>query len=1289
MHLKLNYKKLTSPLVLTILFISFFSTPLSNLIHLTYGAPGEWWNTNWTYRKQITLNKTQIAGTLENFPVLIDITDSNLATNAQPDGDDIVFIDFDTNTKLPHEIEYYDNNTGHLIAWVNVPYVSSTTYTVLYMYYGNPTCTNQENPPAVWDTSHKLVLHLSEKSGTHNDSSTNNNNGTPYGGVTQDATGKIDGADTFDGLNDYIEVPHSNSITGFTSAFTASFWIKLEDLTRRQAILNKYDMSGNQRGWFIEYRPYGTQIRFPSFFASADGVNYRDWYAAFTPTAGEWYYVTVVWQSNTLPRFYINGQQVSTMKTGTIPQIYNNPSAPLHIARSTYADTRYLKGSLDEIHILNTAQSANWILTSYNNQRNPSTFCSLGPEETYTGAPTISNENPPNGATDVYTNPELSIVASDMDGDPLTIIFQTNTTGIWQEIKRYTNVPSGTYTVIPSTMNQLGTKYYWSVAVTDGTNWVNKTYSFTTTTTILSPKWTTNGVPRVSTGVVIADVTGDSKEEIIHAGVGGVAVLDGTTGNIIWSKAISGVTVSAQCEVTDLNNDDIPEIIVPIENPAGLQVLFGNGSTYWTITNLNGWLTADPVIADIDGTGYPTIFISTMWTTPSANNGKLYSISYDGKILREAWSWHPCAGGLSIADADCDGEFELYLGDRHSGYSDGGFGRGLRSLWASNLTVRWEHPEMLCSSHRPILADVNKDGILDVIIGHHRGGLAVFDSRDGSIIRQTLNQPNNFPIHYQPSVYDIDGDGNLEILMHDGEHTTTTNDIVIWDLVQWKEDARTYVGEGKYGPQVADVTGDGKPEILFTTNTALYVFDKSLNILARITGLASRLMYPVVQDIDCDGYNEVVVASEAGVIYAYDTPARTPTPRPRTEVRFYSERRCGAQEYVPPPGSQQPIISDLSPADGATDVPISISQLSFTLTDFQKDKMNYTVTTSPNIGAGSGINVGNGRYSITVGNLEYATTYTWRISVTDGKHWTNATYTFTTQAIPPWYDTHWQYRKTITIDPSKVSSDQTNFPVVIDLTDSDLIGKTQPDGGDILFTDANNIKLNHEIESYDPATGHLIAWVNVPYVSSTTYTVLYMYYGNPTCTNQENPPAVWNTSHKLVLHLSETHECRFWGMIATETLPREVVINHLITAPYSLKALSTSNKDGWGIAYYTGTDPTVLRGPLPAYQDSNYDLAVYQMADSGAWIGVAHIRARSSGAIPEGGNPHPFMRYKNGKWWAFGHNGNLNKDNLKKLIGPEYLAANPPTVGTSWDDPDVVDSDLYMLYVLKCIEFNG
>ncbi|MEM4704289.1 MAG: class II glutamine amidotransferase [Candidatus Bathyarchaeia archaeon] len=177
-----------------------------------------------------------------------------------------------------------------------------------------------------------------------------------------------------------------------------------------------------------------------------------------------------------------------------------------------------------------------------------------------------------------------------------------------------------------------------------------------------------------------------------------------------------------------------------------------------------------------------------------------------------------------------------------------------------------------------------------------------------------------------------------------------------------------------------------------------------------------------------------------------------------------------------------------------------------------------------------------------------------------------------------------------------------------------------------------------------------------------------------------------NLPAKSSLTLEESHQCRLWGMTASP-LPENVVLDHLVNLPYSLKNLGAYNPNGWGLAFYNDTEPTVSRGKLSANVDPAFTACAEQMAHSNAHVGVGHVRLATSGAtdIP---NPHPFIRYKGGKWWAFGHNGGLNKSVLMSLVGEEYLAANPPTVGDNWTDPKVVDSDLYMLYVLKCIEEN-
>ncbi|MBU1940136.1 MAG: DUF2341 domain-containing protein, partial [Candidatus Thermoplasmatota archaeon] len=137
-----------------------------------------WWNTNWSYRKSITIDSTKVFGEspLLNFPVLIDITDDNLSSKAQSGGDDIIFTDY-YGLKLHHEIEYYNNDTGHLIAWVNVTSLSNIINTTLYLYYGNPVCGSQENPGGVWNSNYVMVQHLNETSGMHYDSTSYDNDG--------------------------------------------------------------------------------------------------------------------------------------------------------------------------------------------------------------------------------------------------------------------------------------------------------------------------------------------------------------------------------------------------------------------------------------------------------------------------------------------------------------------------------------------------------------------------------------------------------------------------------------------------------------------------------------------------------------------------------------------------------------------------------------------------------------------------------------------------------------------------------------------------------------------------------------------------------------------------------------------------------------------------------------------------------------------------------------------------------------------------------------------------------
>jgi hypothetical protein len=172
-----------------------------------------WYDSNWEFRKAITIDSTQVDANLTNFPVLIDISDTDLALEAQPDGDDILFTGDNGTTKLDHEIESYA--AGDLVAWVRVPSLSSSTDTVIYLYFGNAGTPNQENPTGVWDSNYVMVQHLEETTLDHNDSTSNGNDSNVVVVTDQAATGNIDGADEFVGTlttGDYIRVPDAASL---------------------------------------------------------------------------------------------------------------------------------------------------------------------------------------------------------------------------------------------------------------------------------------------------------------------------------------------------------------------------------------------------------------------------------------------------------------------------------------------------------------------------------------------------------------------------------------------------------------------------------------------------------------------------------------------------------------------------------------------------------------------------------------------------------------------------------------------------------------------------------------------------------------------------------------------------------------------------------------------------------------------------------------------------------------------------------------------------------------------
>jgi hypothetical protein len=102
-----------------------------------------------------------------------------------------------------------------------------------------------------------------------------------------------------------------------------------------------------------------------------------------------------------------------------------------------------------------------------------------------------------------------------------------------------------------------------------------------------------------------------------------------------------------------------------------------------------------------------------------------------------------------------------------------------------------------------------------------------------------------------------------------------------------------------------------------------------------------------------------------------------------------------------PPVNAAPIVAGPIPANGSINVSYATSVLSVSIQDPEGNLLNWTITTSPNVGTSSATGSVNGTQVCTVSGLWFSTTYTWYVRVTDGHSWTNKSYIFTTQANHP------------------------------------------------------------------------------------------------------------------------------------------------------------------------------------------------------------------------------------------------------------------------------------------------
>jgi subtilisin family serine protease/regulation of enolase protein 1 (concanavalin A-like superfamily) len=419
----------------------------------------------------------------------------------------------------------------------------------------------------------------------------------------------------------------------------------------------------------------------------------------------------------------------------------------------------------------------------------------------------------------------------------------------------------------------------------------------------------------------LADVDGDGFDEIIiagrdSAGRGTMTVLkkDGSVAAGYWPQSVNNANGSAfpyGPVAGDLHGDGNMEIVAAVAGYYGAPLICWDrlGNVLWSKVLEPENQAMNISLADVNGDGKLEIITRT-------NNSTLYLLDAGGNVL---WSHRYLneedsaegARNVAVADFDGDGKGEIAanattnLDPGNTGYDTRTYGGSL-TLFNSDGSIRWRHewPEPgetltpyydIHPAASPLIADLNNDGKLEVVarvrvwkadgsgVREARTRFYVFDEKGGVLPGWPLTV-EGYPSNSDMALGDLDQDGYPEIVagtaavpmdsypevaleVSGNLHVVTHSGNLLFPSIPYPANST---------PTIADVTGDGRPDIIFYDGTSFRILqrDGSVSTLpVKVRDLYSNVYNTaVVTDLDKNGTEDLVYLEwkPPGMVWAWD-----------------------------------------------------------------------------------------------------------------------------------------------------------------------------------------------------------------------------------------------------------------------------------------------------------------------------------------------------------------------------------------------------------------------------------
>lgn len=334
--------------------LTSWATLLVLAIMLAPTSAMAWWNGDWAYRQEVTVDTgsggAAIGQKLNEVPVVVRLHTGNFDFRAAAkDGGDLRFVAGDDKTPLRFAITRYDAANEIALVRVMLPSVEPGRKLSLWMYFGNREAKSASDKALVQDRQTVLAFDFEKMSGRPVDRTSFGNN-AEQSSATATAGGALGDGAAFDGTA-RIAVPASPSLQfSVANGVTLSAWVRPEKPD--EAVL--FALGARN------LRSLAARIVAGQLVVTAHGDNGG---VLATAQAGAlkvsaWQHVAVVLNSRNLAVFVDGQQRVSVPAPNALPL-----AGPVNIGAWS-DDERGFQGALDEIEISSVARSGDWLLAN-------------------------------------------------------------------------------------------------------------------------------------------------------------------------------------------------------------------------------------------------------------------------------------------------------------------------------------------------------------------------------------------------------------------------------------------------------------------------------------------------------------------------------------------------------------------------------------------------------------------------------------------------------------------------------------------------------------------------------------------------------------------------------------------------------------------------------------------------------------------------------------------------------------------------------------------------------------